>query len=242
MTLPRRLETRLLGWLIVAVKTQELKLDIARIGVVSAILMQPPGNARACYVLAHGAGAGMRHASMDKIAEGLADRGIATFRFNFPYMENKQGRPDQPAVAQAAIRAAVEDAARLCPGLKLIAGGKSFGGRMTSQAQSKTPLSGVKGLAFLGFPLHADKKPSTERAEHLGGVAIPMLFLQGTRDGLADLGLLKPVVAALGAKATLHEVEGGDHSFAVLKKSGRSNEEALAEVLDTLTAWIDQLA
>lgn len=241
MTLPRRLETRLLGWLIVAVKTQELKLDIARIGVVSAILMQP-GNARACYVLAHGAGAGMRHASMDKIAEGLADRGIATFRFNFPYMENKQGRPDQPAVAQAAIRAAVEDAARLCPGLKLIAGGKSFGGRMTSQAQAKTPLPDVKGLAFLGFPLHADKKPSTERAEHLTQVEIPMLFLQGTRDGLADLGLLKPVVAALGAKATLHEVEGGDHSFAVLKKSGRTNEEALAEVLDTLTAWIDQLA
>lgn len=241
MTLPRRLETRLLGWLIVAVKTQELKLDIARIGVVSAILMQP-GNARACYVLAHGAGAGMRHASMDKIAEGLADRGIATFRFNFPYMENKQGRPDQPAVAQAAIRAAVEDAARLCPGLKLIAGGKSFGGRMTSQAQAKTPLPDVKGLAFLGFPLHADKKPSTERAEHLTQVEIPMLFLQGTRDGLADLGLLKPVVAALGAKATLHEVEGGDHSFAVLKKSGRTNEEALAEVLDTFTAWIDQLA
>lgn len=221
--------------------TTELKLDIARIGVVSAILMQP-GNARACYVLAHGAGAGMRHASMDKIAEGLADRGIATFRFNFPYMENKQGRPDQPAVAHATIRAAVEDAARLCPGLKMIAGGKSFGGRMTSQAQAKTPLPDVKGLAFLGFPLHADKKPSTERAEHLTQVEIPMLFLQGTRDGLADLGLLKPVVAALGVKATLHEVEGGDHSFAVLKKSGRTNEEALVEVLDTLKAWIDQLA
>lgn len=220
--------------------TTELQLDIARIGVVSAILMQP-GNARACYVLAHGAGAGMRHASMDKIAEGLADRGIATFRFNFPYMENKQGRPDQPAVAQATIRAAVENAARLCPGLKLIAGGKSFGGRMTSQAQAKTPLPDVKGLAFLGFPLHADKKPSTERAEHLTQVEIPMLFLQGTRDGLADLGLLKPVVAALGAKATLHEIEGGDHSFAVLKKSGRTNEEALTEVLDTLAAWIDQL-
>lgn len=224
-----------------AFKTQELKLDIARIGVVSAILMQP-GKARACYVLAHGAGAGMRHASMDKIADGLAERGIATFRFSFPYMENKQGRPDQPAVAHATIRAAVEDAARLCPGLKLIAGGKSFGGRMTSQAQAKAPLPDVKGLAFLGFPLHADKKPSTERAEHLTQVEIPMLFLQGTRDGLADLGLLKPVVAALGVKATLHEVEGGDHSFAVLKKSGRTNEEALAEVLDTLTAWIDQLA
>lgn len=229
-----------MGRLIVAVKIQELKLDIERIGTVSAILTQP-APARACYVLAHGAGADMRHASMDKIAEGLAERGIATFRFNFPYMENKQGRPDQPAVAHATIRAAVEDAARLCPGVMLIAGGKSFGGRMTSQAQAKTPLPDVKGLAFLGFPLHADKKPSTERAEHLTQVEIPMLFLQGTRDGLADLGLLKPVVAALGAKATLHEIEGGDHSFAVLKKSGRTNEEALTEVLDTLAAWIDQL-
>ncbi|SEM85070.1 alpha/beta family hydrolase [Bradyrhizobium sp. OK095] len=224
-----------------AAKIKELKLDIERIGVVSAILIQP-ADARACYVLAHGAGAGMRHASMDKIAEGLADRGIATFRFNFPYMERKQGRPDQPAVAHAAIRAAVEEAARLCPGLKLVAGGKSFGGRMTSQAQSKAPLRDVKGLVFLGFPLHADKKPSIERAEHLEQVDIPMLFLQGTRDGLADLGLLKPVIAGFGAKATLHEVAGGDHSFAVLKKSGRSNDEALTEVLDTLAAWIDQLA
>lgn len=232
---------RLLGWLIVAVKTHELKLDIARIGAVSAILMQPD-HARACFILAHGAGAGMRHASMDRIAEGLSERGIATFRFNFPYMENKQGRPDQPAVAHATIRAAVDEAARLCPGLKLVAGGKSFGGRMTSQAQSKAALPGVRGLAFLSFPLHADKKPSIERAEHLGGVAIPMLFLQGTRDGLADLGLLKPVIAALGAKATLHEIEGGDHSFAVLKRSGRTNDEALAEVLDTLATWIDQLA
>jgi len=225
----------------VGVKIKELKLDIERIGTVSAILTQPD-KARACYVLAHGAGAGMKHASMNKIAEGLADRGIATLRFNFPYMEKKQGRPDQPAVAHAAIRAAVKEAARLCPGLKLVAGGKSFGGRMTSQAQSKAPLPDVKGLAFLGFPLHADKKPSTERAEHLADVEIPMLFLQGTRDGLADLGLLKPVIAALGPKATLHEVAGGDHSFAVLKKSGRTNEEALTEVLDTLTAWIDQLA
>lgn len=224
-----------------AVKTQELKLDVARIGEVSAILMQP-GHARACCVLAHGAGAGMRHASMDRIAEGLADRSIATFRFNFPYMDNRQGRPDQPAVAHATIRAAVEEAARRCPGLKLVAGGKSFGGRMTSQAQSKAALPGVKGLAFLGFPLHADKKPSTERAEHLAHVEIPMLFLQGTRDGLADLDLLKPLIAELGAKATLHEIAGGDHSFAVLKKSGRSNEEVLTEVLDTLAAWIDQIA
>lgn len=224
-----------------AVKTQELKLDIERIGAVSVILTQP-ANARACYVLAHGAGADMRHSFMEKVAEGLAARGIATFRFNFPYMEKKQGRPDQPAVAHAAIRAAVKEAARLCPGLKLVAGGKSFGGRMTSQAQSKTPLPGVRGLAFLGFPLHADKNPSSERAEHLAGIAIPMLFLQGTRDGLADLGTLRPVIEALGGKATLHAIEGGDHSFAVLKKSGRTNEEVLTEVLDTLAAWIDGLA
>ncbi|MEY9880715.1 alpha/beta family hydrolase [Bradyrhizobium sp. USDA 329] len=223
------------------VETRELKLDIERIGTVSAILTRPV-DARACYVLAHGAGADMRHSFMEKVAAGLAERGIATFRFNFPYMEKKQGRPDQPAVAHAAIRAAVEEAARICPGLKLVAGGKSFGGRMTSQAQSKAPLPRVKGLAFLGFPLHADKKPSSERAEHLAGITIPMLFLQGTRDGLADLGHLRPVIKALGARATLHEVEGGDHSFAVLKKSGRTNDEALTEVLDMLAAWIDELA
>ncbi|MBR0926713.1 dienelactone hydrolase family protein [Bradyrhizobium diazoefficiens] len=224
-----------------AVKTKELKLDIERVGTVSAILTQPD-KARACYVLAHGAGADMRHSFMAKTAQGLADRGIATFRFNFPYMEEKKGRPDQPAVAHAAIRAAVAEAAKLCPGVSLIAGGKSFGGRMTSQAQSKAPLPEVKGLAFLGFPLHAAKKPSSERAEHLAGIAIPMLFLQGTRDELADLGHLRPVIASLGAKATLHEVEGGDHSFAVLKKSGRTNDQAMSEVLDTLAAWIDSLA
>lgn len=224
-----------------AAKTQELKLDIPRIGLVSAILTLPD-DARACYVLAHGAGADMRHAFMQAVAEGLARRGIATLRFNFPYMEEKKGRPDQPAVAHAAIRAAVAEVARLCPGVALVAGGKSFGGRMTSQAQSKAPLPGVKGLAFLGFPLHAAKKPSSERAEHLADVAIPMLFLQGTRDSLADLGHLKPVVAALGTKATLHEIEGGDHSFALLKKSGRSSEEAFTEVLDTLAGWIDGLA
>lgn len=222
-------------------QTRELKFDIERIGTVSAILTQP-AHVRACYVLAHGAGADMRHAFMEKIAAGLADRGIATFRFNFPYMEEKKGRPDQPAVAHAAVRAAVAAAARLCPGVPLVAGGKSFGGRMTSQAQAKAPLPGVKGLAFLGFPLHAAKKPSSERAEHLAGIAIPMLFLQGTRDELADLGYLKPVIASLGTQATLHEIEGGDHSFAVLKRSGRSNEEALTEVLDALAGWIDRLA
>lgn len=222
-------------------RATELKLDIERIGSVSAILTQPD-KARACYVLAHGAGADMRHAFMEKIVAGLANRGIATFRFNFPYMEKKQGRPDQPAVAHATIGAAVAEAAQLCPGVTLVAGGKSFGGRMTSQAQAKAPLPGVKGLAFLGFPLHADGKPSTERAEHLARVTIPMLFLQGTRDKLADLGTLKPVLAELGPRAKLHEIAGADHSFAVLRKSGRSNEEALEEVLNVLRAWIDELA
>ncbi|MCA1430373.1 MULTISPECIES: alpha/beta family hydrolase [Bradyrhizobium] len=222
-------------------KTTELKLDIERIGTVSAILTQPT-HARACYVLAHGAGADMRHSFMEKVAAGLAERGIATFRFNFPYMEAKKGRPDPPAIAHASVRAAVAEAGRLCPRLKLVAGGKSFGGRMTSQAQSKSPLPDVKGLAFLGFPLHAAKKPSSERAEHLAAIAIPMLFLQGTRDELADLAHIEPVIERLGRKATLHEVAGGDHSFAVLKKSGRSNDEALNEVLDTLAAWIDALA
>ena len=224
-----------------AATTTELKLDIERTGAVSAILTRP-ANARACFVFAHGAGAGMRHSFMEKVAAGLVERGIATLRYNFPYMENKLRRPDTPATAHATIRAAVAEAARLCPGIKLIAGGKSFGGRMTSQAQAKAPLPGVQGLAFLGFPLHADNKPSTERAKHLAEVDIPMLFLQGTRDRLADLGFLAPVIKALGPKARLHEIAGGDHSFLVLKKSGRSNEEAMEELLDALAAWIDALA
>ncbi|WFU41542.1 alpha/beta hydrolase [Bradyrhizobium sp. CB82] len=221
-------------------RTTELKIDIARVGAVSALLMMPD-KPRACYVFAHGAGADMRHAFMDRVAAGQAERGIATLRYNFPYMEKKQGRPDPPAIAHAAVRMAVEEAARQCPDLPLIAGGKSFGGRMTSQAQSKAPLPGVRGLAFLGFPLHADNKPSIERAAHLAAIDIPMLFLQGTRDRLADLSYLQPVIAELGAKARLHEVAGGDHSFLVLRKSGRSNEEAMKEVLDTLAAWINEL-
>ncbi|MGV7216197.1 alpha/beta hydrolase family protein [Bradyrhizobium sp. UFLA05-112] len=220
-------------------KTTELKIDIDRAGAVSALLTMPD-KPRACYVFAHGAGADMRHSFMEKVAAGLADRGIATLRYNFPYMEKKLGRPDTPMIAHAAVRTAVEEAARLCAGLPLFAGGKSFGGRMTSQAQSKAPLPGVRGLAFLGFPLHADNKPSIERAAHLSGIEIPMLFLQGTRDRLADLRYLEPVIEGLGPKARLHEVAGGDHSFAVLRKSGRSNEEAMEEVLDTLAAWINE--
>src|SRR5881394_2394064 len=160
---------------------QELKFAVGSAGAVSALLMRP-AKARACYVFAHGAGAGMRHAAMEAIATGLAERGIATLRYQFPYMEKGSKRPDPPAIAHGAVRAAVASAAQNCAGLPLIAGGKSFGGRMTSQAQAKVPLDGVKGLAFFGFPLHPAGKPSAERAAHLSDVKIPMLFLQGTRD------------------------------------------------------------
>ena len=216
---------------------QELKFAVGSQGNVSALLMRPQ-DARACYVLAHGAGAGMRHASLEAIAMGLGERGIATLRYQFPYVEKGSKRPDPPALAHATVRAAVAEAARVCAGLPLIAGGKSFGGRMTSQAQASAPLDGVKGLAFFGFPLHPAGKPSSERAKHLAGVKIPMLFLQGTRDALADLSLLKPVVKSLGHKATLHLAEGADHSFHVPKSSGRNDREVLAEILDTFAAWV----
>ena len=219
---------------------QELKFEIGSAGSVSALLTRP-NNARACYVLAHGAGAGMRHASMEAIAAGLAGRGIATLRYHFPYMEKGSKRPDPPPVAHAAVRAAVAEAAKCCAGLPLFAGGKSFGGRMTSQAQAKAPLDGVKGLAFFGFPLHPAGKPSAERAKHLTEVKIPMLFLQGTRDALAELDLLKPVVEGLGGNATLHLAEGADHSFHVLKSSGRNDSEVLAEILDAFATWVDDV-
>jgi uncharacterized protein len=219
---------------------QELKFAVGSQGNVSALLMRPQ-DARTCYVLAHGAGAGMRHASMEAIATGLAERGIATLRYQFPYMEKGSKRPDPPALAQATVRAAVAEAAKACAGLPLIAGGKSFGGRMTSQAQAKAPLDGMEGLAFFGFPLHAAGRPSSDRAAHLADVKVPMLFLQGTRDALADLSLLKPVVKSLGNKATLHLAEGADHSFHVLKSSGRNDREVLAEMLDAFVAWVDAL-
>jgi predicted alpha/beta-hydrolase family hydrolase len=217
---------------------QELRFSVGSAGQVSALLMRPE-DARACYVFAHGAGAGMRHASMEAIAADLAERGIATLRYQFPYMEKGSKRPDPPALAQATVRAAVAEAAKACAGLPLIAGGKSFGGRMTSQAQAKAPLDGVKGLAFFGFPLHPAGKPSTERATHLAEVKIPMLFLQGTRDALAELGLLQPMVEGLGQKATLHLAEGADHSFHVLKSSGRNDRDVRAEILDAFGAWVD---
>ena len=220
---------------------QSLKLDLENGGSVSALLLRPE-NARACFVFAHGAGAGMSHPSMEAVATGLCDRGIATLRYQFAYMEKGSKRPDPPAVAHAAVRAAVAAAAHCCSGLPLVAGGKSFGGRMTSQAQAIAPLPAVRGLAFLGFPLHPAGKPSVARAAHLSDIRIPMLFLQGTRDALAELRLLQPVLKDLGGVASLHVVQEADHSFHVPARSGRNDAEAMREVLDTLAAWIGGLA
>jgi predicted alpha/beta-hydrolase family hydrolase len=206
-------------------------------GQVSGVLLRP-GNAKALYVFAHGAGVGMNHPSMAANAQGLAERAIATLRFQFPYMEKRSGRPDPPPVAHAAVRAAVAKAAELAPDLPLFAGGRSYGGRMTSQAQSTAPLPGVRGLVFLGFPLHPAGKPGIERADHFEKVEIPMLFVSGSRDALAEMTLLKPLVAGLGDRATLHVVEGGDHGLRVLVSSGRTNEDAQGEALDAIAEWM----
>ena len=205
---------------------------------VSALLQSPP-RPRACYVLAHGAGAGMTHPFMAAVAAELGERGIATLRYQFPYMEQGKKRPDSPALAHATVRAAVAEAARLLPGLALIAGGKSFGGRMTSQAQAAAPLAGVRGLAFLGFPLHPAGRPSRERAKHLLDIDIPMLFLQGTRDALASLDELEPLIKALGKRAVLELFLDADHSFHVPRRSGRTDAQVRGEMLDALAAWVD---
>ena len=202
-------------------------------------LLELPAEARALLVLAHGAGAGMAHPFMTAVASGLAARGVATLRYQFPYMERGAKRPDPPAVAQAAVRAAVEQAARLAPGLPLFAGGKSFGGRMSSQAQAASPLPGVRGLAFLGFPLHPPGKPSDERARHCFEVKIPMLFLQGSRDDFADFSLIEPLVERLGSRALLRLFADADHSFHVPKRSGRSDTEVRDELLGALAGWMD---
>jgi predicted alpha/beta-hydrolase family hydrolase len=211
-----------------------------RSGDVSALLLQPP-DVRAVYVLAHGAGAGMRHAFMDAMAERLAERRIASFRYQFPYTEQGKRRPDPQPMLLATVRAAVAAAREQCPELPLLAGGKSMGGRMTSLAAAAGKLGDLRGIVFLGFPLHAAGKPGSARGDHLDEVELPMLFLQGTRDRLAELDLLRPICERLGARATLWIVEGGDHSFHVLKRSGRSDDEVLDELADQTAAFADKV-
>ena len=217
---------------------RKLTISVDESRRVSALLQIPPG-ARACYLLAHGAGAGMAHPFMAQTAAGLAARGIATLRYQFPYMEAGAKRPDPPALAQETVRAAVAEAGRLAPQLLLIAGGRSFGGRMTSQAQASAPLPGVRGLAFLAFPLHPAGRPSDDRAAHLFDVRVPMLFLQGTNDALAALSLLQPLVDRLGPRATLKLFADADHSFHVPARTGRKDADVRREILDALAAWID---
>jgi uncharacterized protein len=204
---------------------------------VSGLLQRPPG-ALACYVMAHGAGAGMAHPFMASLANHLAEHGVATFRYQFPYMERGSKRPDPPRVAHATVRGAVAAAARLMPGVALFAGGKSFGGRMTSQAQAASPLPGVRGLVFVGFPLHPPGQPSDERAAHLAKVRIPMLFLQGTRDEFADLQLLNALVERIGARATLKLFDDADHSFHVPARTGRKDSQIRLEMASTVAEWI----
>jgi len=208
---------------------------------VSALLLAPRRSS-AALVFAHGAGAGMHHPFMESLARELAHRGVATMRFQFPYMQKRLRRPDAPALAQATVRAAVAEASGRLPGVALFAGGKSFGGRMTSQAQAEAPLEGVLGVVFVGFPLHPAGKPSMKRADHLARVQPPMLFLQGTRDALADPGLIKLVVAKLGDRATLRTFEDADHSFHVPKKSGSSDTEVLRALADTMSEWMSAVA
>jgi predicted alpha/beta-hydrolase family hydrolase len=218
---------------------QKLTIDVDPARRVSALLIAPAG-ARACYVLAHGAGAGMAHPFMTRVADAFATNGIATLRYQFPYMEQRSKRPDTPAIAHAAVRAACAEAARRLPGMPLFAGGKSFGGRMTSQAQAIEPLEHVRGLVFLGFPLHPAGKPSDERAKHLFHVDVPMLFLSGTRDTLADLSLLEPLVAKLGAKATLETFPEADHSFRAPVKSGHTDAGNIARIAELTRAWLER--
>ena len=220
-------------------ESRSVEIAVGETHRVSGLWLAPE-QSRAVYVFAHGAGAGMRHAFMEAAAKGLAERGIATLRYQFPYMERGSRRPDAPPLAQATVRAAVAVAAAQAVPLPVFAGGKSFGGRMTSQAQAAAPMPGVRGLVFLGFPLHPAGQPSDDRAAHLSDVQVPMLFLQGTRDGLADLSLLQPLVARLGKHATLHALSDADHSFHVPAKSGRKDSQVLGEALDACAAWIAQ--
>lgn len=219
--------------------TEPIALPVAHpAGTTVSALLLLPAAARAVFVFAHGAGAGMSHPFMTAIAEQLAERGVATFRYQFPAMERGSRRPDPPAVAQATARAAVAEAARRLPELPLFAGGKSFGGRMTSQAQAESPLAGVKGLVFLGFPLHPANRPSLDRAQHLTRISLPLLFLQGARDALATPELLTGVIASLGSRATLELVADADHSFHVPARGRRSNAQVQAALCDTIAGWM----
>ena len=219
---------------------ERLRFAVEGAGEVSAILMRP-ADARWLLVLGHGAGAGMTHPFLEKLARELASVGVATFRYQFPYMEQRRRVPDAPSVATATVASAVRAAAKAAGGLPLLAGGKSFGARMSSQAASLHIVDDVKGLVFFGFPLHPPNKPSTKRAEHLAKVRIPMLFLQGTRDTLADLKLLRPVCADLGPLATLHIIETADHSFHVLKSSGKTDADVLRELAQATASWAENL-
>jgi uncharacterized protein len=221
-------------------ESERLQFPVAGAGEVSAILMRP-AKARWLLVLAHGAGAGMTHPFLEKLACELADGGVATFRYQFPYMEQGRRVPDAPAVATATVAAAVCAAGKNAAGLPLLAGGKSFGARMSSQAASQQLLEGVRGLVFFGFPLHPPNKPGTKRAEHLDRVKLPMLFLQGTRDALADLNLLRPICSSLGSRALLHIIETADHSFHVLKNSGKTDASVLGELAHTTASWAEAL-
>jgi predicted alpha/beta-hydrolase family hydrolase len=217
--------------------SEALRIALPGGGSVSALLDRPV-DAHAAFVLAHGAGAGMQHVLLSALAQGLAGRGVATLRFQFPFAEQGSRRPDAPSVAQATVRAAVQEARGRLAGLPLFAGGKSFGGRMASQAQAAEPLAGVQGLVFVGFPLHPAGKPATTRADHLQQVQRPMLFLQGTRDRLADLALVRQTTASLPGRATLHVIEGADHAFHVLARSGRTDAQVLEELVAAICEWM----
>jgi predicted alpha/beta-hydrolase family hydrolase len=219
---------------------KDMRFEVRDAGEVSAILLRP-ADARCLLVLAHGAGAGMRHSFMEEMAEELAGAGVATLRFNFPYMEQRRKVPDRAPVPTEAVLAAVRAAAEAAPELPLFAGGKSYGGRMSSQAVADTSLANVRGLVFFGFPLHPPGQPSTKRADHLARVKLPMLFLQGTRDKLADLGLLRPICAKLGSRATLHIIETADHSFHVLKSSGKTDADVMRELAQTVSGWTQKI-
>jgi predicted alpha/beta-hydrolase family hydrolase len=219
-------------------KLNELRFQVEGGAEVSALLNRPPG-ARQILVLAHGAGAGMNHPFLENLSSRLADVGIATLRYQFPYMEARRRVPDPPSVLTATVAAAVRTASETAAGLPLLAGGKSMGGRMTSQAAAEGLLEGVAGLAFFGFPLHPPDRPGTKRADHLAKVTQPMLFLQGTRDAFAGLELLGPILAKLGPQATLHIIDGADHSFHVPKKSGRTDASVLTELVEATSSWSD---